>query len=81
MDPNEIKAMIEAGIPNCEAQVMGDDGSHFDAIVVSPEFEGKSMLQEQRMVYGTLGDSITSGRLHALSIKAYTPAEWAAKKG
>lgn len=76
MDPNEVKAMIEAGIANCEAQVLSEDGSHFDAIVVSTEFESKSMLEEQRMVYATLGDSITSGRLHALSIKAYTPEEW-----
>ncbi|MCB1735082.1 MAG: BolA family transcriptional regulator [Gammaproteobacteria bacterium] len=80
MDPNEIKAMIEAGIANCQAEVSGD-GSHFDAIVVSPEFEGKNMMQEHRMVYATLGDSITSGRLHALSIKAYTPDEFAAQKG
>ena len=54
---------------------------HFDAIVVSPEFEGKNMMQEHRMVYATLGDAITSGRLHALSIKAYTPTEFAAQQG
>lgn len=81
MDPQEIKDMIEAGIPGCTAIVNGDDGSHFDAIVVAEEFDGQSLVNKQRMVYGTLGDSITSGRLHALSIKAYTPAQWAEQQG
>lgn len=75
MQPDAIKALIEAGIPGCEAIVSGD-GSHFDAIVISPEFSGKSPLDKQRAVYATLGDRITSGEIHALSIKAYVPEEW-----
>ena len=75
MQPEEVKTLIEAGIPGCEATVQGD-GSHFDAIVVSPEFEGKSLVAKQKMVYATVTDRITSGELHALTIKAYTPAEW-----
>ena len=75
MEPNAIKELIEAGLEGCEAQVTGD-GSHFDAIVVGEIFDGMSLLNKQRTVYGTLGDRITSGEIHALSIKAYTPAEW-----
>lgn len=75
METETIKQMIEAGIANAEATVSGD-GSHYEAIVVSPEFEGKTMVQEQKMVYATLGEHITSGAIHALSIKAYTPEEW-----
>lgn len=75
MEIEEIKRMIEAGIPGATAMVTGD-GSHFDAVVVAAAFDGKSRLEKQRMVFGTLGDSITSGRLHALSIQAHTPAEW-----
>ena len=75
MEPSEVKNLIELGLPGCEAIVTGD-GSHFDAIVISPVFEGMSMVKEQQMVYGTLGDRITSGAIHALSIKAYTPQEW-----
>jgi acid stress-induced BolA-like protein IbaG/YrbA len=75
MQPEEVKTLIEAGIPGSEATVQGD-GSHFDAIVVSPEFEGKSLVVKQKMVYATVTDRITSGELHALTIKAYTPAEW-----
>ena len=75
MEPNQIKDLIEAGLDNCEAQVTGD-GSHFDAIVVGDVFEGMTPLNKQRTVYATLGDRITSGEIHALSIKAYTPADW-----
>ncbi|MGD8514624.1 MAG: BolA family protein [Granulosicoccaceae bacterium] len=75
MQPETIKQLIEQGLPGCEATVSGD-GSHFDAIVISDEFEGKTMVNKQRMVYGTLGDHITSGEIHALSIKTYTHAEW-----
>ena len=79
MEPDEVKRMIEQGIPSCEAIVTGD-GSHFDAIVISDAFEGKTMVAEQKMVYATLGESITSGALHALTIKAYTPQEWEKQK-
>lgn len=75
MEPEAIKQMIEAGIANSEAMVTGD-GSHYEAIVVSPEFEGQSLVKKQKMVYATLGDKITSGAIHALTIKAYTPEEW-----
>lgn len=75
MEPEAIKDLIEAGLDNCQAQVTGD-GSHFDAIVVGDIFEGMSLLNKQRTVYATLGDRITSGEIHALSIKAYTPADW-----
>jgi len=75
MEPKQIKDLIEAGLENCEAQVTGD-GSHFEAIVVGDVFEGMTPLNKQRTVYATLGDRITSGEIHALSIKAYTPAGW-----
>jgi len=75
MDTNVIKAKIEAAIEGSEATVSGD-GSHFDAVVVSEAFAGKSPVQKQKMVYAPLNEHITSGELHALSIKAYTPAEW-----
>jgi acid stress-induced BolA-like protein IbaG/YrbA len=75
MQPEAIKTLIEEGLTGVEAQVTGD-GSHFEAIVIGEIFDGMSPLNKQRTVYGTLGDRITSGEIHALSIKAYTPAEW-----
>lgn len=68
MNAEQIKNMIEAGLPDAEVEVFGDDGQHFDAIVISPSFSGKSLIAQHRMVYATLGDSF-EGALHALSLK------------
>jgi acid stress-induced BolA-like protein IbaG/YrbA len=68
MNKEQIKTMIEAGLPDASVEVFGDDGEHFDAKVVSPSFAGKSLIEQHRMVYATLGDSF-SGALHALSLK------------
>jgi len=76
MTPEEVKSLIEAGMPGSTVTVTGD-GSKFEATVVSAEFEGKTMVQEQKMVYATVNQEITSGALHALTIKAYTQSEWA----
>lgn len=75
MEITEVQQKIEAGLPSARVTVNGD-GSHFEALVVSTEFEGKSPVQKQRMVYATVNDEITSGALHALTIKAYTPEQW-----
>ena len=75
MTPEEVKTLIEAGMPDSTVTVTGD-GSKFEATVVSAEFEGKTMVQEQKMVYATVNQEITSGALHALTIKALTPQEW-----
>ncbi|HKF96445.1 MAG TPA: BolA/IbaG family iron-sulfur metabolism protein [Gammaproteobacteria bacterium] len=75
MHPDEIKQLIEAGLPGASAFVTGD-GYKFEAIVVSQAFEDLSMLKEQQMIYATVQEQIASGALHALTIKAYTPAEW-----
>ena len=69
MKASDIKQMIEAGLPDASVEVMGDDGQHFDAIVICPAFAGKSLIQQHRMVKATLGDKFSSGELHALSLK------------
>jgi acid stress-induced BolA-like protein IbaG/YrbA len=75
METEAVKNLIASGIPGAEVRVSGD-GSHFEALVVSTEFEGKSLLEKQRMVYAAVNEQIASGELHALSIKALTPDEW-----
>ncbi len=75
MEAEEIKRLIEAGLPECEARVSGD-GTHFEAIVISPAFAGKSLVEQHRLVYDTLGDRM-SGAIHALSIRPFTPEDWA----
>ncbi|MDX1572935.1 MAG: BolA/IbaG family iron-sulfur metabolism protein [Methylophaga sp.] len=69
MKATDIKELIEQGLPDAEVQVLGDDGQHFDAIVTSPAFAGKSLIEQHRMVKATLGDKFSSGELHALSLK------------
>ena len=75
MQTSEIKALIEQGIEASEAIVSGDGGK-YEAIVISAAFEGLSMLKQHQLVYATVNDQITSGELHALTIKAYTPEQW-----
>jgi acid stress-induced BolA-like protein IbaG/YrbA len=80
MNEQEIARMIEAGLPGSLVKVSGD-GRHFEAIVVSATFAGKSMLEQHRQVYATLGDSFRTDALHALSLKTHTPEEWEARAG
>lgn len=75
MNPEDVQAMIAAGLPECEVKVTGD-GSHFEAIVIGDIFDGMSQVKKQQTVYKTLGDKITSGEVHALSIKTFTAAEY-----
>jgi len=76
MHPNDIKNLIETNLDNTEAHVQGEDGHHFDAIVISPLFEGKNRIQKQQLVHSALGQHLSDGTIHALSIKTFTPAEW-----
>ncbi|TVO75260.1 BolA family protein [Sedimenticola selenatireducens] len=80
MEIEAIVALIESGMPGCQALVTGD-GRHFEAIVISEEFEGKSPLQKQRMVMATVKAQLESDQLHALSIKTYTKEQWQTLQG
>lgn len=79
MTPEDVKALIESGLTDCTAIINGE-GCNLEAIVISPDFEGMSMVKEHQAVYKLVNEHITSGALHALSIKAYTPEEWAEKQ-
>ncbi len=78
MDPKEIRALIEAKLDNTSVEVDGD-GTHFEAVIVSPEFEGKSLLERHKLVYEVLGEAMKE-RIHALSLKTYTPQQWESMK-
>ena len=75
MQADEVQKLIRGGIPGAEVTVRGD-GDHFEAVVVSAEFSGLTMVQQHRLVYATLGDRM-GGEIHALALKTYTPEEWA----
>jgi acid stress-induced BolA-like protein IbaG/YrbA len=74
LETEAIVDLIRAGLPGADVKVTGD-GRHFEAVVVSPDFEGKSLIQRHRMVMNTVQQQIASDELHALSIKAYTPGQ------
>lgn len=79
METTEVENLIKTGLPDCDVSVKGD-GSHFEAIVIGDVFADLSMVKKQQLVYATVVDRITSGELHALSIKTYTPKEWETAK-
>ncbi len=79
MNPDTIKQLIETGLPGANAMVQGDDGTHFEAVIVSEEFAGKTMLQQHQLVYKALGE-LMGKEIHALSMQTLTPEEWQQKQ-
>ncbi|MFM6985877.1 MAG: BolA family protein [Hydrogenophaga sp.] len=78
MTAEELQAIIAAGLA-CEHLQVSGDGRHWSAVIVSAEFEGKRPIARHQRVYATLGERIKTDEVHALSMKTYTPAEWAAQ--
>ena len=74
MNQSEVRALIETGLPGAQVDVRSDDDTHFEALIVAPQFEGKRMIQRHQLIYGTLG-ALMGREIHALSIQALTPAE------
>ena len=75
MDPSEITALIEAGLPGAIVDVQSPDNTHFEAVVVADAFDGKRPLQRHQIVYRCLG-TLMGNEIHAMSIRAYSPEEW-----
>ncbi len=76
--PESIQQNIEQGMATDHLSVVGD-GQHFEAVVVSEEFAGKSRVQRHQRVYQTLGDRMRA-EIHALSMKTFTLQEWQEQK-
>ncbi|MEO5661097.1 MAG: BolA family protein [Polaromonas sp.] len=77
MTSEELRALIAASLP-CEHLEVSGDGSHWYATIVSSAFDGLSRIERHRRGNAAVGDRIHSGEVHALSMKTFTPAEWAA---
>jgi acid stress-induced BolA-like protein IbaG/YrbA len=73
-----LRAMVLEIIPESDVQVADLTGGldHFEVLVVSPRFEGKSLVERHQMIQGPLRPAIEDGRIHALSLKTYTPEQW-----
>jgi len=74
--PESIRQGIEAGLACEHVEVVGD-GQHFQALVVSRAFEGRSRVQRHQLVYAALGERMRE-EIHALSMRTVTPGEWQA---
>ena len=79
MTADQLQQLIAAGLP-CEHLEVEGDGRHWFATIVSPEFEGKRPIARHQRVYATLGERLKSDEVHALSMKTFTPADWAAQR-
>ena len=80
MDPNEVRQLIERGLPGAIVQVQDTTGGgdHFEALVVSDQFDGRSLVERHQLVYAALGDAMRV-RVHALALKTLTPAQHAGR--
>ena len=76
--PESVKSGIEGGLACEHVEVIGD-GQHFQAVVVSAQFAGKSRVQRHQLVYAALGDRMRE-EIHALSMQTLTPEEWNKKR-
>jgi len=77
VQPESIEQSIRAGLACDHCEVRGD-GAHFEAVVVSPAFEGLQRVRRHQLVYGALGERMRE-EIHALSMKTLTPGEWASR--
>ncbi len=80
MTPAEITQLIEAALPGATVNVASEDGVHFAALVVAPQFAGLRALQRHQLVYRALGSAV-GGEIHALQLDTPTPEEWAGRTG
>ena len=80
MQPSEIASLIEAGFSDAVVKVESDDNTHFDALIVAEEFDGKRSIARHQLVYRCLGE-LVGNEIHALSIRTLTPAEFQQQAG
>jgi stress-induced morphogen len=78
MNPDQLKTRLETLASGTYAEVMDLTGTqdHYQAIVVSPAFEGKIMIQQHRLVLDLVKPEVDSGEVHALTLKTFTPEQW-----
>lgn len=76
--PDEIRTILEKALPvsSLEMQDLTGGGDHWQVFIVSPAFEGKGLIEQHQMVYQALRDEMGDQRIHALSLKTFTPAQW-----
>lgn len=79
MDANEIRELLASGLDDCEVELQME-GNKIAVRLVSDSFEGLSRVRRQQLVYGLLNDRISSGEIHAVTMKTLTRTEFAASR-
>jgi acid stress-induced BolA-like protein IbaG/YrbA len=75
LSAQQLETYITQNLACDYIKVLGDDGTHFEAVIVSPEFVGKTMVKQHQLVYAALGERMKA-EIHALSMKTLTPEAW-----
>jgi len=78
MTADQLETIIAQQLP-CQHLSVEGDGRHWYATIVSDQFEGLRLIQRHQKVYATLGQKMQTDEVHALSMKTYTPSEWASQ--
>ncbi|HEX9880020.1 MAG TPA: BolA/IbaG family iron-sulfur metabolism protein [Candidatus Binatia bacterium] len=78
MNPEEIESVLKQALAECSVNVqdLTGGGDHFQVLVISSDFEGKSLVEQHQLVYAALKEHMGSERIHALALKTLTPAQW-----
>lgn len=79
MDSTQVQQILMDALNLAEIHVKGE-GSHYEIVAVDASFEGMSRVKKQQTIYAPLSDYIQRNDIHAVSIKAFTPEEWARDK-
>jgi len=72
--PEDVKRYIAENL-DCQHLEVSGDGHHFEALIVSEAFRGKSRVQQHQLVYQALGERMRE-EIHALSMRTFTPEDW-----
>ena len=78
MTPEQLTQRLERLAPETRVEVIDLTGTqdHYQAIIVSPAFEGKMMIEQHRLVFGLVKAEVDSGELHALTLKTFSPLQY-----
>jgi acid stress-induced BolA-like protein IbaG/YrbA len=79
VDSTKVQELLQSAL-NLEELIVKGEGSHYEVIAVDAQFEGMSRVKKQQTIYAPLMEYIQRNDIHAVSIKAYTPEEWARDK-
>ncbi len=82
MPIEDLRTLLTQAFPNDVVELESPDNHHFQCLVVSAQFEGKSVVKQHQLVYQALGDAMREA-VHALALRTYTPSQWkqASKNG